>query len=166
MLNKATIKQTLVAIALMLAPSGATGDPPHARAQPYEDWRVDCTIAPLCVALTTLHGADGSEVLRLAVTRGEAPSLAISTRLPLHLPDGLALALGTRPERPVPWRTCGRLGCEATLPIDPELLDALRREREGSATFTLVTRETVRLPFSLLGFSAAFRDLDAEAVSP
>ena len=50
--------------------------------------------------------------------------------------------------------------------IDPELLDALRREREGSATFTLVTRETVRLPFSLLGFSAAFRDLDAEAVSP
>ena len=47
MLNKATIKQTLVAIALMLAPSGATGDPPHARAEPYEDWRVDCTIAPI-----------------------------------------------------------------------------------------------------------------------
>jgi hypothetical protein len=42
----------------------------------------------------------------------------------------------------------------------------LRRERAGSATFTLVTREQVRLPFSLLGFSAAFRALETEAVSP
>jgi invasion protein IalB len=166
MLNKPAIKQTLVAIALLLAPSGAASDPPHARAVTFEDWRVDCTIGPLCGALTTLKGADGSEVLRLGLTRGEAPSLAVTTRLPLHLPDGLVLALGARLERHVPWRTCGALGCEATFPMDPELLDALRRERAGSATFTLVTREQVRLPFSLLGFSAAFRALETEAVSP
>lgn len=166
MLNKAALKQTLVAIALLLAPSGAAGDPPQARARTFDDWRVDCTIAPLCVALTTLQGADGSEVLRLAVTQGEAASLAVTTRLALYLPDGLVLALGGSFERPVPWRTCGALGCEATLPMDPELLEALRRERAGSATFTLVTGETVRLPFSLLGFSAAFRAVDAGAVSP
>ena len=166
MLNKASIKQRLVAIALLLAPTDAASDPPHSRIRSFEDWRVDCTIAPLCVALTTLHGADGSEVLRLAFTRGEAPSLAVTTPLPLHLPDGLVLALGARLERRVPWRTCGAPGCEATFPMDPEILDAMRRERAGSATFTLVTGETVRLPFSLLGFTAAFRALDAEAVSP
>ena len=166
MLNKTAIKQILVAIALLLAPSGAASDPPRARAEAFEDWRVDCTIGPLCVALTTLHGADGSEVLRIALTRSEAPSLAVTTRLPLHLPDGLVLALGAGLERHVPWRTCGALGCEATLPNDPELLEALRRERAGSATFSLVAGETVRLPFSLLGFSAAFRALDTEAVSP
>jgi invasion protein IalB len=166
MLNKAAIKQTLVAIALSFAPSCAAADPPHARPLAFQDWRVDCTIGPLCVALTSLRGADGSEVLRLAVTRGEAPSLAVTTQLPLHLPDGLGLALGEGFERQVPWRTCGAPGCEATLPMDPELLAALRRERAGSATFTLVTGETVRLPFSLIGFSAAFRALDAEAVSP
>jgi invasion protein IalB len=164
--NKAAIKQTLVAIALLLPPGGAVSDPPHARAGRFEGWRVDCTIAPLCVALTTLRGADGSEVLRLAFARGEAPSLAVTTRLPLHLPDGLVLAFGDSFERQAPWRTCGALGCEATFPSGPRLLEALRRERAGSATLTLVTGETVRLPFSLLGFSAAFRALDAEAVSP
>jgi invasion protein IalB len=166
MLNKATRKQTRVAIALLLGPSDAASDPPHAGGPSFEDWRLDCTIAPLCAALTTLQGADGSEVLRLAFTRGEAPSLAVTTRLPLHLPDGLVLALGDGFERQVPWRTCGALGCEATLPMAPELLEALRRQRAGSATFSLVTGETVRLPFSLLGFSAAFRALDSEAVSP
>jgi invasion protein IalB len=50
--------------------------------------------------------------------------------------------------------------------MDPELLDALRREREGSAELTLVQHERVRLPFSLMGFSAAFRVLDAGPVTP
>jgi invasion protein IalB len=43
------------------------------------------------------------------------------------------------------------------VPLDPALLAALKRERSGSATFTLVDGVKVRLPFSLLGFSAALR---------
>ena len=61
----------------------------------------------------------------------------------------------------MPWRTCGAGGCEATLPIDPELAEALRRERGGSAIFTLVDGVPVRLGFSLLGYQAAARARDA-----
>ena len=94
-------------------------------------------------------------MLRLAVAAGGA--LAVTTALPLHLPDGIVLAFGDRLVRPAPWRTCGASGCEATLPLDPELGQALRRERDGSATFTLVDGVAVRLPFSLIGFSAALQ---------
>ena len=155
MLNRIPSFQTLVAILALALPAAA--DPPGAwaeRVRAFRDWRLDCRAAP-CTLATSVRGADGSEVLGLAVTAGPAPALVLSTPLPLFLPDGLALLLGDEPERPVPWRTCGAGGCEATLPLDGPLLAALRRERSGSATFTLVDGVTVRLPFSLLGFSAA-----------
>jgi invasion protein IalB len=154
MINKASTKQTLVVILMLAAPAAA--DPPGARARAFEDWRLDCAAGP-CGLYTAVAGADGSEVLRIAVTGGAAPTVAVTTPVPLFLPDGVALALGERPERPVPWRTCGAAGCEATLPLDSGLLDALRHERGGSATFTLVDGVQVRLGFSLMGFSAAVR---------
>ena len=159
MLNKAGAFQTLVAI-LALAPLLAAplaADPPGAwpeRVRPYRDWRVDCRADP-CAVYTAIRGADASEVMRLALRAAPAPALVLSTPLPLFLPDGVGLAIGAEPERRVPWRTCGAAGCEAVLPLDPVLLAGLRRERGGSATFTLVDGVTVRLPLSLLGFSAA-----------
>lgn len=165
MLNKAFSIQTLVAI-LMLAPP-ALADPAGARARPdaaFGDWRLDCAAEP-CGLHTALAGADGSEVLRLAVTAGAAPELTVTTPLPLFLPDGIGLVFGSRPERSVAWRTCGAGGCEASLPLDAGLLEALKRERSGSATLTLEAGVQVRLGFSLMGFSAALRARDA-AVSP
>jgi invasion protein IalB len=154
-------KHTLVLILLCAVP--ALADPPAAHAPPlraFDDWRLDCRQEP-CAIATSVAGADGSEVLRLASTGG---ALAVTTALPLHLPDGIVLAFGDRLVRPAPWRTCSASGCEATLPLDPELGQALRRERDGSATFTLVDGVAVRLPFSLIGYSAALRA--AAEVSP
>jgi hypothetical protein len=153
MLNKAFVKQTLVAIFALAAP--VLADPPGARVGAFRDWRLDC-FGP-CVAYTAVHGSDRSEVLRLEATE---TALEVKTPLPLFLPDGIALAFGDRPERVTPWRTCGATGCEAAVPLDPELLEALRRERAGSVTFTLVDGVQVRLPFSLMGFSDALRALD------
>jgi invasion protein IalB len=148
MLNKALVKQTLVAILALGAPTLA--DPPGARPRAFRDWRLDCAA---CAIHTSVNGADGSEVLRLEAGH----MLVVRTPLPLFLPDGVALAFGDGPERVTPWRTCGAAGCEAALPLDPVLLEALRAERAGSATFTLVDGVQVRVPFSLLGFSAALR---------
>jgi invasion protein IalB len=164
MLNKNPLKQTLVMILLTAWP--ALADPPHSRAglvEVFRDWRLDCREGP-CTIGTAVVAADGTELLRLAVSAGGPPALAVTTPLPLHLPDGLALALGELPERQDAWRTCGTGGCEATLTLEGELLDGLRREREGTATFTLVGGERVRLGFSLLGFSAALQALDARPV--
>jgi invasion protein IalB len=156
MLNRTLSFQTLVAILALAAPAG--GDPPGAwadRVQTFRDWRLDCRDGP-CSATTAVTGADGSEVLRLAVAGPEpGRSLTIGTALPLFLPDGMTLAIGEEPDRAVAWRTCGPGGCDAVVPVDPALLAALKRERSGRATFTLVDGVKVRLPFSLLGFTAA-----------
>jgi invasion protein IalB len=159
MLNKASIKQILVAI---LAGAPAHADPPAAHApavRAFHDWRLDCT-AGLCAPGTTVAGRDGSEVLRVAVRDGA--TLTITTRLPLYLPDGLLLAIDGMAERRLPWWTCGAAGCEARLSLDPELEAALRRERIGYATFTLLDGMSVRIGFSLIGYQAAAR----AAVSP
>jgi invasion protein IalB len=159
MLNKALAKQTLFAI-LLAAP--ALADPPAARlpVRGFDDWRLDCR-GEHCAIYTTVAGADGSEVLRVGVESGPATALVVTTPLPLYLPDGLALVLGAGPTLDLPWRTCGGGRCEARLPLAPELAAALRRERSGSATFTLVEGIPVRLGFSLVGYAAAGRARDA-----
>ena len=156
MLNNPLVKQTLVTM-LLAAPPGLA-DPPHARVpvRGFGDWRLDC-IAPPCVTRTGVRGADGSEVLRLTLIPGEPPVLAVSTVLPLYLPDGLALAVGAEPPIAVPWRTCGPGGCEARLAVGPELVQALRRERQASVTFTPADGVPVRVGVSLVGYTAAGR---------
>jgi invasion protein IalB len=159
MLNKALIKQTLVAI-LLAAPGLA--DPPHARVpvRGFADWQLDCTAAP-CVTRTSVAGADGSEVLRLTLSPGEPPLLAVSTPLALYLPDGVLLAVGAEPPVALVWRTCGPAGCEARLTLTPELAAALRRERQASVTFTPADGVPVRVRVSLIGYTAAGRALAA-----
>jgi invasion protein IalB len=158
MINKALIKQTLV-VTLLAAP--ALADPPHARApvRGFADWRLDCTAMP-CVTRTSVAGADGSEVLRLTRVPGDPPLLAISTPLALYLPDGLALAVGVEPPVALVWRTCSPAGCEARMALTPELSAALRRERQASVTFTPADGVPVRVPVSLIGYTAAIRARD------
>jgi invasion protein IalB len=159
MINKALIKQTLVAT-LLVAP--ALADPPHARVpvRGFADWRLDCAADP-CIARTGVRGADGSEVLRLARLPGEPPMLAVSTPLALYLPDGLTLVVGAEPPAALVWRTCGPNGCEARLALTSELAEALRRERKASVTFTPADGVPVRVPVSLIGYTAALRAREA-----
>jgi invasion protein IalB len=155
MLNGLFWKQTLVAI-LVAAP--ALADPPNARVavRGFADWRLDCTALP-CVAWTAVTGAGGAEVMRLALEGDAPPQLRFSTGLPLYLPDGLVLAVGSEPPLTLAWRICGLDGCEAQAAVTPELAAALRRERSGIATFTPADGVPVRVPFSLMGYTAALR---------
>ena len=147
----------------------AFADPPGHREEVaperFLDWQMDCP-DDACAISTRVLGADGSAVLRLALARTPGRDLVIATRLPLLLPDGLGLAIGGSFERQLPWRSCSRGGvCEARLPLDTETLAALRRERGGTATFTLLEDQPVRVGFSLMGFTGALRALGPPAVT-
>lgn len=153
----------------MLASAPASADPPRARAQAeaaagtFRDWRLGCG-GLRCAVRTELRGGDGSLVLILAVEgEDDAASLRMGTPLPLYLPDGATLTLGDLPSRAIPWRTCGpRAWCEAVAILDADLLAALRREREAEVVLTLVDGVRIRLPLSLMGFSAAWHALAAQ----
>ena len=173
MLNELVQKQTLVAILATVAASADSAEMPRPEALPpeppaaevFDDWHLACADGA-CVIATRVLAADGSEVLR--VEAGGRPAvLSVVTPLGLHLPDGLAAGIGAGTTREAPWRTCGpKDGCRAELPLDAELLAALRRERAGSVTLTLVEGVPVRLGFSLMGFSAAFAALAEVSPDP
>lgn len=160
-------------LALLLAAVTATAAPPDlppaARVQPFRNWalvcRTDCVIETVVYAERPRSAA----LLRVLVSLDAAASqgwrLEVATPLPLYLPDPLLLAVGAEAVRDVPWRTCTATGCRARPVLDAVLLAGLRRERAGSATLTLVDGGRVRLGFSLLGFSAALRALEAEVTA-
>ncbi|HVL22024.1 MAG TPA: invasion associated locus B family protein [Amaricoccus sp.] len=163
MLNNAMRRRAFFSIVIggALLASVASADPPGpGRRGPaiYGDWRLDCREPP-CTAYMPLLGADGSEVLRLSLPRGST-ALAVRTSLPILVGDGVVLAIGGRPVRAAPWRTCGPDGCEAWFPLDPDLFDSLRSERGGTVTFTLADGTPVRLTISLHGSAAALRARD------
>ena len=156
-------------VALALAASSAAADPPHARATQtamFTGLGDALRRAARCSIRTAVRGADGTEVLRLEVVR-DAAALAFRTALPLHLPDGVTLAIGDPSHcEPSPWRTCDPTGCVAEAPLADDLRAALERERTIEVTLTLVDGVRVRLSVSLLGFTAASTALAAEAPAP
>lgn len=169
MLNKCLRNLSFFAIAIGMSALAlpTLADPPApGRRGPaiYEDWRLDCREAP-CTAYGPVFGSDGSEVLRLALPRGGA-ALIVRTPLPIYVPDGVMLALGARGTRASPWRICGPTGCEAWLPLDADLLEAVREERAGSVTFTLSEGTPVRIALSLRGSAVALKARDPELKRP
>lgn len=148
------------------APSEAVAEPPEAAAEieaRFEDWRLVCPKAcHIEVAVRGEAGA-GREVLRLRVEGPEpARVLVVETPLPLYLPDGLNVAVGGAEPRATVWRTCGPEGCEARLMLEPALLAAMRGGRAATLAFTVADGGRVRLPASLMGFTAAEQALARE----
>ncbi|MBP7001945.1 invasion associated locus B family protein [Amaricoccus sp.] len=165
----APLDRALLLAAALLSAAPAAADPPAAYAArrgaelTFRDWRLAC-LGDACAIRAAVRGADGSAVLALeARPDGQGGQLALSTPLPLFLPDGISIALGDAAPRDVPWRTCDRASCQALAPFDADLLAALKRERVADVTLTLLDGVRVRLPASLLGFTAAW---DAAARQP
>ena len=156
MLNKPLVKQTLVAILLSRPPAlGRSAAARWSRSADFRDWRLDCPAAP-ARRTPPSRARTAARCCGWPCGPGRPPALAVTTPLPLFLPDGAGAQhrAATAAARGA-WRTCGAGGCEATLPLDPELLGILKRERAGSVGFTLVDGVRVRIPFSLMGLSAA-----------
>lgn len=162
----AALGRSLLAAALLAGPAAA--DPPavfgarKAAEVTFRDWRLAC-LGEACAIRASLSAADGTALLAVSA---DARALGFATTLPLFLPDGIVLTLGDEAPRRVAWRTCGPAGCDAETPLDPGLLAALRRERAAEATLTLVDGVRIRLPVSLLGFTAGWKAREARDPTP
>ena len=96
-------------------------------------------------------------MLRLAVTSGRSRRLRSRPRCRSICRTGSGSRSAT--SRSGRWRggPAAPGGCEATVPLDPALLAALQARAGRQRHLHAGRRVTVRLPFSLLGFSAALR---------
>jgi invasion protein IalB len=140
----------------------AAGIAPAAPAvERHRDWMLDCRAE--CRIETVVHGADGTAILTVSVGRDEPRVLRLETALPLFLPDPLEIVAGGFGPLRLPWLTCGASGCVVQAALEGDVMQALRGEREAQVGFTLVDGERVRLPVSLMGFTAAEEALDGSA---
>lgn len=170
MLNKFIRKHRLVAIALLMAlPRNAGADPPAARAvaeaattgRSFGAWRLTCAPGGKdCAIGTGIRAAGGTQVLAL-VRPAAGAVLRVTTPLPLFLPAGVTLTVGTAPPWSVAWRTCRDNSCTAEFDLTPELDAALRRERTATVALTLEEGLALRFPVSLVGYTAGGRALSA-----
>lgn len=150
-------------VALALAAGAALADPPAAygarrsEAITFHDWRLHCR-GDDCDLRSLVRAGDGTLLL---VAEIGPDALRFATPLPLFLPDGITLALGSDPLRAIPWRTCDAQGCDAVADLDPSLRESLKRERQAEITFTLLEGLRVRLPVSLSGVTAGIRAREA-----
>ncbi|MFO1105061.1 MAG: invasion associated locus B family protein [Amaricoccus sp.] len=158
-----------IALALLagLAARPAAADPPTVPpptppVRAFGDWRLDCAggaCALRSILRSTQPGAPELIRASLALDPSGGVMLTVRTPLGLYLPDPAILAPDETEPRSISWLTCTATGCTARILLDPDLLDALRRQRRASIAFTLADGSHVRLPLSLIGVSAGLAAL-------
>jgi invasion protein IalB len=87
------------------------------------------------------------------------------TRTPIalvQLPLGLNLQAGAKFQVDdgkaidLPIQTCENRGCYASVPVSPEMLNALRSGKQLKIIFQDLAKETIAIPMPLTDFSAAY----------
>jgi invasion protein IalB len=97
----------------------------------------------------------GSVTVR--IPPGGEPVMVVSTPLGLYLPNGITFSIdGSAPSK-LELQTCEQTGCIATLPVSEEALNAMSKGQKIDISFANMNRQTITLPLSLVGFTAAFQ---------
>lgn len=82
-------------------------------------------------------------------------AMMVQTPFGLFLPAGLTFAIDGAEVLSLPLQTCDGSGCYAGSPVSADLLAALQRGETLTVTFQDVQQNSIAVPVSLLGFSAA-----------
>jgi invasion protein IalB len=129
--------------------------------QSFEDWRVSCpqAVADSCRVwqrVQVQHDGLAQDVMAVSIAPADE-GLALLVQLPLdvYLPADFGLRIDGQNERRIRYRNCNEAGCWVILPADQALIGQLRRGISAEAALALVEGETVRISFSLRGFTAA-----------
>lgn len=115
---------------------------------PYQDWRVYCPPATTenvsCELMGDVTDPEAKAVVaRISIvkdrTNKENPNqemFALTVPLNVLIEPGVGLQIGKEPVKTFKMRTCNTVGCVATAPLTPEILDALRSGTETRISFT------------------------------
>lgn len=85
----------------------------------------------------------------------KVPRVLLQVPFGLYLPAGLQLKVGDEVAQTVALETCDATGCYGSAVLPAELIERLRQAPEMSVVFEDLAHQSVAVPVSLLGFSAA-----------
>ncbi len=129
--------------------------------QVFDDWRVSCpqNSADSCRVwqrVQVQHGDVAQDVMAVSLAPADTGlALLIQVPLDVYLPADFGLRVDGANERRVRYRNCNETGCWVLIEADAPLLNQFRRGITAEAALSLIEGETVRISFSLRGFTAA-----------
>jgi invasion protein IalB len=146
---------------------------PEFETREFQDWVVRCgkhsPDAPASCEMTQQRQDDqGQTVLAVAVGRvanTDNPGMLIILPLGIWLPPGVVVKVDQGKEIPVRIERCERRGCQVELLLEPNVLKLLKAGTQADVLFQIYDQngepQTVGVPFSLLGFTAALNEVMA-----
>lgn len=85
-----------------------------------------------------------------------APIALVQLPLGLNLQAGAKLQVDDGKSVDLPIQTCENRGCYASLPVSPEMLNAMRAGKQLKIVFQDLAKESIAIPMSLADFTAAY----------
>ena len=86
----------------------------------------------------------------------KAPVALVQLPLGLNLQTGAKLQVDDGKSVELPIQTCENRGCYASLPVSPEMLNAMRGGKQLKVVFQDLAKETIAIPMSLADFTATY----------
>jgi invasion protein IalB len=85
-----------------------------------------------------------------------APIALVQLPLGLNLQAGAKFQIDDGKSIDLPVQTCENRGCYASVPVSPEMLNALRSGKQLKIIFQDLAKETIAIPMPLADFAAAY----------
>lgn len=101
------------------------------------------------------------DVLHIALAKDGKNALQFTILAPLnlHLPSGFAFSWGKNTSSISQFLTCSATGCISVLPAENTVISTFKKKNEASGLFRLANGQTVKIVFSLKGFTKAYNAL-------
>ena len=129
----------------------------------YQSWTVNCTQEAdqrQCAMSQSLNLQNQSGLLlRVELQRNAegAASGIVIVPFGLDITKGISLSIDGGPRWNLPMRTCQNFGCVVPLTLGPGIVDQMKQSNTVQISlYTLDGGQTLEVPVSLVGFTAAF----------
>ena len=135
----------------------------------FKDWAVICPEpdnkdVPSCEAILRVTVSEtGQQILRVSIFKvpeSEHPLGVVILPLGFLLPQGAVLSVDGKEIGRLPVQRCEPVGCLAPLIVNDELQSFFKAGKAAEFKITNIQGQTVALPMSLSGFTAALAALD------
>ena len=136
-------------------------------------WTLQClsdpSITPHCQIMHRLASPDSNQVvlvMSVASLSKDKTGLQLALPLGFAIQAGVKIAFGSKYSTGAAVSRCTVQGCivEGTCP--PEMIAAMKREKDGSVTVKTMQGNDIKLAVSLDGFADAYKAMEAKNNSP